>query len=204
LAPDFGRQDHTTSPSAHISTGFPTAGVRAPQGPCEDAFGAVSLRAPLPLTEASPPCDPARADAVASTASQPPSRDDRDTPLLMGQDGHVYGPNPKFCQSEYLEITNTTPSTARPSSRSRTGHDCRKGSDPAPRVLMRGETTLHSGTESSPSSPCRPDDFTNPVNSRHKLASIIYARLNRCGKLECPHQGFGTTDPRLMTEFTRL
>lgn len=94
-----------------------TSPLGAPQGPCEDAFGAVSLRAPLPLTEAFPPCDPARADAVASTASRPPSRDDRDTPLLMGQDGNVYSSLRNFCQSEYLKITNTTPATANPSSR---------------------------------------------------------------------------------------
>ena len=39
------------------------------------------------LLTGSPPCKPAlRADAVAATASRPASRDDRETPLVAGQD----------------------------------------------------------------------------------------------------------------------
>ena len=40
-----GRQDHTTSPSAHVLAGIPTTGVRSPSRPCKDAVSAVSYRA---------------------------------------------------------------------------------------------------------------------------------------------------------------
>jgi hypothetical protein len=42
LDASFGRQDHTTSPSAHTFAGFSTAGVCSPSRPCEDAVSAVS------------------------------------------------------------------------------------------------------------------------------------------------------------------
>ena len=83
LTPDSGRQDHTTSPSAHIPAGSSTAGVRSPCSPCENAVGAVSYRAGrrsrFPALQ-----PPSRAGAVAATASRPASRDDRETPLVAG------------------------------------------------------------------------------------------------------------------------
>jgi hypothetical protein len=44
LDASFGRQDHTTSPSAHVLAGFSTAGVCSPSRPCEGAVSAVSSR----------------------------------------------------------------------------------------------------------------------------------------------------------------
>src|SRR5262249_54347610 len=86
LDASFGRQDHTTLPSAHVLAGSSTAGVCSPSKPCENAVSAVSsARKPL-LTEHplgdSRPATPFAPDAVASIAPQPAVRDDRDPPLF--------------------------------------------------------------------------------------------------------------------------
>jgi hypothetical protein len=83
LAPATGRQDHTTSPSANASPNFDEV-YRAT---CRSLLRAG--RAPLVLRAAArsrqkPPCDPFARDALASTASLPYVRDDRDTSPLNG------------------------------------------------------------------------------------------------------------------------
>ncbi len=85
LTPASGRQNHTTSPSAHISVDFSMGGVRSPSRPTEDAVSAVSYRAAC-RSRSTLARIPAlqrgrRADAIAATASRPASRDDRETPL---------------------------------------------------------------------------------------------------------------------------
>jgi len=90
LTPDPGRQDHTTSPSAHIPIRVPDCwralAVETEQRRCQRRV--VSR---LPLLTVSRPAAPLRVDAVAAIASQPASRDDRETPLVAGGMGDMYG-----------------------------------------------------------------------------------------------------------------
>jgi len=67
--------------SSHVA---PRGGVCSPPKSCEDAVGAVSCARQV-IAHGVPPCNVARADAVASIAAQPAVRDDRDPPLVSGQ-----------------------------------------------------------------------------------------------------------------------
>src|SRR5262249_32825370 len=91
LDASFGRQDHTTSPSAHILAGV-ASGWRALAVAVEqDTVSAVSYRA-ASAAHGKPALQRSRApDAVAATASRPASRDDRETPLAADRGDLLIG-----------------------------------------------------------------------------------------------------------------
>ena len=114
LDASVGRQDHTTSPSAHVFAGLPAAGVCSPSRPCEDAFSAVSFRAADvsrgPAQSSARPAVTARAPTLpASTASHTAFVTTYDRPFT-GWDERVYTIIPNSDKENYFRRGGLTAS----------------------------------------------------------------------------------------------
>ncbi len=93
LDASVGRQDHTTSPSAHVFArafdGWRVLTLEAKRRRCQRRFVPREAAAHDPSEEGRPATSLAPG-AVASTASRPAFRDDRDTPLVSGRmESHI-------------------------------------------------------------------------------------------------------------------
>ena len=83
--------------------GHPEARACSPPKPKGNAVTApCRMRGSRWLTGVARPATPSRAGAAASIASRLTYRDDRETPLLAGQDGMRFNRRREFGQSEYL------------------------------------------------------------------------------------------------------